>query len=66
MEYGLQLYSVRDITPTDFEGALRQVAETYRCNRQTFLKATHPLWPPKPNESDKAIVRGAFTATFGV
>ena len=26
-EYGLQLYSVRDITPTDFEGALRRVAE---------------------------------------
>ena len=27
MEYGLQLYSVRDITENDFEGALRQVAE---------------------------------------
>ena len=27
MNYGLQLYSVRDITQTDFEGALRQVAE---------------------------------------
>ena len=27
MHYGLQLYSVRDITETDFEGALRQVAE---------------------------------------
>ena len=27
MEYGLQLYSVRDITKTDFEGALRQVAQ---------------------------------------
>ena len=27
MEYGLQLYSVRDITSADFEGALRQVAE---------------------------------------
>jgi len=27
MEYGLQMYSVRDITATDLEGALRQVAE---------------------------------------
>ena len=27
MQYGLQLYSVRDLTKTDFEGALRQVAE---------------------------------------
>ena len=27
MNYGLQLYSVRDITETDFEDALRQVAE---------------------------------------
>ena len=27
MNYGLQLYSVRDITGTDFEGTLRQVAE---------------------------------------
>lgn len=27
MRYGLQLYSVRDITAVDFEGALRQVAE---------------------------------------
>ena len=27
MEYGLQLYSVRDITDSDFEGALREVAE---------------------------------------
>ena len=27
MNYGLQLYSVRDITKDDFEGALRQVAE---------------------------------------
>ena len=27
MEYGLQLYSVRDITGSDFEGALREVAE---------------------------------------
>ena len=26
MEYGLQLYSVRDLTGTDFEGALREVA----------------------------------------
>ncbi len=26
MEYGLQLYSLRDITGTDFEGALRKVA----------------------------------------
>ncbi len=26
MEYGLQLYSVRDMTATDFEGALRSVA----------------------------------------
>ena len=27
MEYGLQMYSVRDITPTDLDGALKQVAE---------------------------------------
>ena len=27
MKYGLQLYSLRDITKTDFEGALRAVAE---------------------------------------
>ena len=27
MEYGLQMYSVRDITATDLEGALKQVAE---------------------------------------
>ncbi len=27
MKYGLQLYSVRDITEKDFEGALKQVAE---------------------------------------
>ena len=27
MNYGLQLYSVRDITETDFDGALRQVSE---------------------------------------
>ena len=27
MKYGLQLYSVRDITKDDFEGALKQVAE---------------------------------------
>lgn len=26
MEYGLQLYSIRDITPEDMDGALRQVA----------------------------------------
>jgi len=27
MEYGLQLYSIRDITDKDFEGALKEVAE---------------------------------------
>lgn len=27
MNYGLQLYSIRDITPDDFEGALKKVAE---------------------------------------
>ena len=27
MEYGLQLFSVRDVTERDMEGALRQVAE---------------------------------------
>lgn len=27
MEYGLQLYSVRDITASDLEGTLKQVAE---------------------------------------
>ena len=27
MKYGLQLYSVRDITKDDFEGALKKVAE---------------------------------------
>ena len=27
MEYGLQLFSVRDVTENDLEGALRQVAE---------------------------------------
>lgn len=27
MEYGLQMFSLRDITPTDLEGALRRVAE---------------------------------------
>lgn len=27
MEYGIQMYSLRDVTPNDFEGALRQVAE---------------------------------------
>lgn len=27
MEYGLQMYSVRDITKTDLEGAMKAVAE---------------------------------------
>ena len=27
MKYGIQLYSLRDVTPTDMEGALRQVAD---------------------------------------
>ena len=27
VEYGLQMYSVRDLTKDDLEGALRQVAE---------------------------------------
>lgn len=32
MEYGLQMYSVRDITNTDLEGALREVAKMgYKC-----------------------------------
>lgn len=32
MKYGLQMYSVRDLTSTDMEGALKRVAEMgYRC-----------------------------------
>ena len=27
MDYGLQLYSVRDVTDTDLEGTLKKVAE---------------------------------------
>ena len=27
MDYGLQLYSVRDVTGTDLEGTLKKVAE---------------------------------------
>ena len=31
-----------------------------------FLNATQPLWPPKPSESDRAMVRSAVTGLFGV
>ena len=37
MEYGLQMYSVRDITATDLEGALKQVAEMGGSHRLIFI-----------------------------
>ena len=32
----------------------------------TALKAMQPLWPPKPRESDIAMVRSALTGVRGV
>ena len=43
MEYGLQLFSVRDVTERDMEGALRQVAEIgYRSVEFAGFSATAP------------------------
>ena len=40
MEYGLQMYSVRDITKTDLEGAMTAVAELgYAISKYTRLPA---------------------------
>ena len=39
MEYGLQMYSVRDITKTDLEGAMKAVAEDRGCTYEDVLAA---------------------------
>lgn len=43
MKYGLQMYSVRDLTEHDLRGALQQVAEM-----ATLLWSSPALWATLP------------------
>ena len=75
MNYGLQLYSIRDITPEDFEGALKKVSEIgYKMvepagffsndakDVAAWLKKYRAAWLLDNKESELAEIEKVFTA----